>query len=132
MQLSPIFDVAGPGLVIGLLAFGVVFIFLLFLLIVLVEMVALQLLRWGDFKASLKAAVWMNLASTLLGLVLLWLVPALGLLGIAIAWALSVLIEWLVLMRLHPGENRRNLMLAAVANLASYGLLIVPSYLLSS
>jgi hypothetical protein len=59
-------------------------------------------------------------------------VPALGFLGIVIAWALSVLIEWLVLMRLQRGENRRNLMLATVANLASYALLIVPSYLFSS
>jgi uncharacterized membrane protein YhaH (DUF805 family) len=132
MRLIPDFDVAGPGLVVGLLAFGVAFVFILFLLIVLVETVALQLLRWGDFKSSLKAAVLMNLASTLLGLVLLWLVPALGFLGIAIAWALSVLIEWLVLMRLQRGENRRNLILATVANLASYLLLIVPSYLLSS
>ena len=132
MRLIPVFDVAGPGLVVGLLAFGVAFVFILFLLIVLVETVALQLLRWGDFKPSLKAAIWMNLASTLLGLVLLWLVPALGFLGIAIAWALSVLIEWLVLMRLHRGENRRNLIIATVANLASYVLLIVPSYLLSS
>jgi hypothetical protein len=131
MALVPVFDVAGPGLVVGLLAFGVAFVFILFLLIVLVETVALQLLRWGDFKSSLKASTFMNLASTLLGLVFLWLVPALGFLGIAIAWALSVLIEWLVLMRLNRGENRRNLILAAVANLASYVLLIVPSYLLS-
>ena len=132
MQSLPVFDVAGPSLVAGLLAFGVAFVFILFLLIVLVETVALQLLRWGDFRSSLKASILMNLASTLLGLVLLWLVPALGFLGIVIAWALSVLIEWLVLMRLHRGENRRNLILAALANLASYLLLIVPSYLLSA
>ena len=68
MRFMPVFDVAGPGLVVGLLAFGVVFVFILFLLIVLVETVALQLLRWGDFKSSLKASVLMNLASTLLGL----------------------------------------------------------------
>jgi hypothetical protein len=132
MALVPIFDVAGPGLVVGLLAFGAAFVFLLFLLIVLVETVALQLLRWGDFRSSLKASILMNLASTLLGLVLLWLVPALGFLGIAIAWVLSVLIEWLVLNRLHHGENRRSLVIATVANLASYLLLIVPSYLLSA
>ena len=132
MARLPVIDVAGPGLVVGLLTLGVAFVFILFLLIVLVETVALQLLRWGDFRSSLKASILMNLASTLLGLVLLWLVPALGFLGIVIAWALSVLIEWLVLMRLHRGENRRNLILAAVANLASYVLLIVPSYLLSA
>jgi hypothetical protein len=128
----PAFDVAGPGLVVGLLAFGVAFVIILFLLIVLVETVALQLLRWGDFKRSAKASILMNLASTVLGLLFLWLVPALGFLGILIAWALSALIEWLVLRRLQPGEDRLNLIAALVANLASYMLLIVPSYLLSS
>lgn len=128
----PVFDVAGPGLVVGLLAFGIFFVILLFLLIFLVETVALQLLRWGDFKRSLKASVLMNLASALVGLLFLWLVPALGWLGIVIAWALSVLIEWLVLRRLQPGENRLNLIAALAANLASYILLIAPSYLLSS
>lgn len=132
MARYPVFDVAGPGLVAGLLVFGVVFVIILFLLILLVETIALQLLRWGDFKSSLKASFWMNLASTLIGLLFLWLVPALGWLGIFIAWALSVLIEWLVLMRLRRGENRRNLILATIANLASYLLLIVPSYLLST
>lgn len=128
----PAFDVAGPGLVVGLLAFGVAFVIILFLLIVLVETVALQLLRWGDFKRSLKASFWMNLASTVVGLFFLWLVPALGLVSILIAWALSALIEWVVLVRLQRNESRLNLMVAVVANLASYLLLIVPSYLLSN
>ena len=52
MARLPVFDVAGPGLVVGLLAFGVAFVIILFLLIALVETVALQLLRWGDFKRS--------------------------------------------------------------------------------
>lgn len=130
MHMS-VFDVAGPGLVVGLLAFGIGFVILLFLLIFLVEAVALQLLRWGDFKQSAKASVKMNLASALVGLLFLWLVPALGWLGIVIAWALSVLIEWLVLRGLQPGEDRLNLMAALAANLASYLLLIAPSYLMS-
>jgi hypothetical protein len=130
MRLIPVFDVGGSSLAV-MLAFGLAFFIILFLLIALVETVALQLLRWGDFKRCLKASVMMNLASTVLGLLFLWLVPALGWLGISIAWALSVLIEWLVLMRLQPGERRLNLMAAVVANLASYLLLIVPSYLMS-
>ena len=115
-----------------MLAFGVVFVIILFLLIVLVETVALQLLRWGDLRGSLRASFWMNLASTVVGLFFLWLVPALGLLGILIAWALSALIEWLVLMRLQRGERQLNLIVAVIANLASYLLLIIPSYLLST
>ena len=132
IRLIPAFDVAGPGLAVGMLAFGVVFVIILFLLIVLVETVALQLLRWGDLRGSLRASFWMNLASTVVGLFFLWLVPALGLLGILIAWALSALIEWLVLMRLQRGERQLNLIVAVIANLASYLLLIIPSYLLST
>ena len=105
MALLPVFDVAGPGLVAGLLVFGVAFVIILFLLILLVETVALQLLHWGDFRSSLKASFLMNLASTVVGLLFLWLVPALGFLGIFIAWALSVLIETLVLMRLRRGRE---------------------------
>ena len=131
MARLPVIDVAGPGLVVGLLVFGVAFVIILFLLILLVETVALQLSHWGDFRSSLKASFLMNLASTVVGLLFLWLVPALGFLSIFIAWALSVLIETLVLMRLRRGENRLNLITALIANLASYILLIIPSYLLS-
>ena len=130
MKLIPVFDVGGPSLAV-MLAFGVAFFIILFMLIVLAETVALQLLRWGDFRRSLRAAFWMNLASTPVGLLFLWLTPALGLPGILIAWALSALIEWLVLVRLQPGEVRLNLIAAVIANLASYLLLIIPSYLSS-
>lgn len=126
---APIPDVALPGL--SMLGFGVVFFLILYCLIVVVETTALQLLGWGDLRASLKAAVIMNLVSSLAGFGLLMLIPALGLFGLLLAWAISVLIEWFVLHRLRPAERRQEITLAVVANLASYLILLLPAYLMA-
>jgi hypothetical protein len=131
MNTNPPLDIAAPGLVLGQLALTAGFLVLLFALIVLVESVVLQVLRWGSFKRSLRGSFWMNLASTLVGFLVLSLVPRLGFIGLLIAWALSVLIEWLVLARFQPGEQRYTLSLAGSANVVSYLLLILPAYLSS-
>jgi hypothetical protein len=131
MIISPPPDVAAPGLVLGQLALTAGFLVLLFSLIVLVESVVLQVLRWGSFKRSLRGSFWMNLASTLAGFLLLSLVPRLGFIGIMIAWVASVLIEWAVLARFQPGKKHYTLALAMFANLVSYLLLILPAYLSS-
>jgi hypothetical protein len=131
MNIIPPPDVAAPGLVLGQLALTAGFLVLLFSLIVLVEGVVLQVLRWGSFKRSLRGSFWMNLASTLVGFLVLSLVPRLGFLGLLIAYGLSVLIEWFVLARFQPGEKRYTLSLALSANLVSYLLLILPAYLSS-
>ena len=128
MNINPLPDVAAPGLVLGQLALTAGFLILLFALIVLVESVVLQVLRWGTFKRSLHGSFWMNLASTLAGFLVLSQVPRLGFVGLLIAWAVSVLIEWAVLARFQPGERRYTLSLAASANLVSYLLLILPAY----
>jgi hypothetical protein len=131
MNINPLPDVAAPGLVLAQLALTIGFLVLLFSLIVLVESVVLQVLRWGSFKRSLRGSFWMNLASTLVGFLVLWLVPRLGFIGLLIAWAVSVLIEWAILARSRPGEKRYTLNLALSANLVSYLLLILPAYLSS-
>ena len=131
MNLNPPPDVAAPGLVLGQLALTAGFLVLLFSLIVLVESVVLQVLRWGSFKHSLRDSFWMNLASTLVGFFVLSLVPRLGFLGLLVAWMLSVLIEWAVLARFQPGQKRYMVSLALSANLVSYLLLILPAYLSS-
>jgi hypothetical protein len=131
MNVSPLLDVAAPGLVLGKLALTAGFLILLFSLIVLVESVALQVLRWGSFKRSLRSSFWMNLASTLVGFLVLSLVPRLGFLGLVIAFGVSVLIEWAILVRYQPDEKRYTLSLALSANLVSYLLLILPAYLSS-
>ena len=131
MNINPPPDVAAPGLVLGQLALTAGFLVLLFSLIVLVESVVLQVMRWGSFKRSLRGSFWMNLASTLVGFFVLSLVPRLGFLGLLVAWMLSVLIEWAVLARFQPGQKRFTLTLALSANLVSYLLLILPAFLSS-
>jgi hypothetical protein len=131
MNINPLPDVAAPGLVLGQLALTAGFLLLLFSLIVLVESVVLQVLRWDSFKRSLRGSFWMNLASTLAGFLVLSLVPRLGFFGLLIAWAVSVLIEWAILARFQPGQKRYTLSLAFSANLVSYMLLILPAYLSS-
>jgi hypothetical protein len=131
MNINPPPDVAAPGLVLGQLALTAGFLVLLFSLIVLVESVVLQVLRWGSFKRSLRGSFWMNLASTLVGFLVLSLVPRLGFFGLLVAWTLSVLIEWAILARFQPGQKRYTLTLALSANLVSYLLLILPAFLSS-
>jgi hypothetical protein len=128
MIINPFLDVAAPGLVLGQLALTAGFLVLLFSLIVLVESVVLQVLRWGSFKRSLRGSFWMNLVSTLAGFLVLSQVPRLGFWGVLIAWAMSVLIEWAVLVRFQPGEKRYTFSLSISANAVSYLLLILPAY----
>ena len=128
---APPADIAAPGLVLGMLALTIGALFFLFLLIVVIESTALQLLAWDAFRNCLRASFWMNLASTAIGFFFLALIPKFGLLGLIIALALSILIEGLVLSRRKPGETRRNWIGAVAANLASYLLLIFPTYYFS-
>ena len=128
---SPPADVAAPGLVFGVMALTAGALVVFFLLIVVIESAALQLMGWAKFRRSLKGSFLMNLASTLFGFAVLALVPSLGLVGVLIAFALSVFIESLVLMRMNPGNRRRNVIVSLVANLASYLLLVLPTFLFS-
>jgi hypothetical protein len=130
MLLGPPPDIAGPSLLIGL-GFTIVALIIMFCLIVIVESAVLQLMRWGAFRRSLSGSFWMNLASTLIGFIFLALVPTLGLLGLLIAWAASVGIEAVVLMRIKPGERRHNWIVSLVANLVSYLVLLLPTYYFS-
>lgn len=124
----PPLDLAVPSLTFGLLAFGVAFLLILTGLIIIIETTVLQFLGWGEFRACLKAAAWMNIVSTVFGFGLLGLVPALRLWGLLIAWVLSVIIEAAMLHRLQPGNLRRAGFVSAVANLASYLILLLPAY----
>jgi hypothetical protein len=128
MVIAPPPDVAGPGLIYGILALGAGFLIVLTLLIIVIESAVLQFMRWDTFKTCLKGAALMNLASLIVGFFLLTLIQNLGLFGILIAWALSVIIEALVLSFLKRGEPRKNWLAALAANLVSYLLLILPAY----
>ena len=143
-----LYDVAGPGLVavVGLGGF-----LSLTPLIVLVEAIALRLMKWGNLWRSLLDAFLMNLASTLAGACafaagMLSLDPATVWLGLLTGLVLSVAIEGGVLLLLkrqpahHPPLALRlraaqgQVWLAAlVANLVSYaGLAVVVALVISS
>jgi hypothetical protein len=113
-----------------------VFLYLLTLLIVLlltvlIETIALQLMRWGDFKGCLRAALVMNLASIVIWFIMLVMVPQLGLAGLLLAFLLSTVIEWGVLARMRRGVVAYNFLAALVANLASYLIILLPAFLYS-
>jgi hypothetical protein len=124
-------DVAAPGLIFVLLTLGCLALLIIFVLIVFIETVVLQLMRWGSFKSSLRASFYMNLVSTLFGLAALFLITRWPVAGLLISWGLSILIEGLVLKRLARTENMSVWRISVVANLASYLLLIFPAYLFS-
>ena len=101
---------------------------IIFLLTVLIETVVLQLTRWGNFKDSARGALIMNGASLIVWVIMVFTVQEIGLAGLLIAWLLSTLIEWGVLTRLRPGMTRYNLLVAVLANLASYLILLLPAF----
>jgi len=119
------------GAPILLLGLGLALFVLVVLLIVVIESAVLQFLRWGAFRSCLKGAFWMNLASSLIGLVFLLLVPGFGRWALLPGWALTVIIEALVLARLKPGSGRQNWLASIVANLVSYLLVIAPATLMA-
>jgi hypothetical protein len=122
---------ANPGLGLTTLVLTLSALVIVFILIVLVESTALQLMGWGDLRRSLWGAVLMNLASLLLSIFFLAMAPKFGLPGIGVSWFLSTLIEWLVLQRLGPFPRGRSLLVSGVANVASYLILILPAYLMA-
>lgn len=123
-------DVALPGAVLQVALLGTLALIIIFILIVFVEAVVLQLIGWEDRRAAFKAAFWMNLASTAAGFLLLAFVNRLTGFGLVLAWAVSVIIEGLVLKRSSPRGTRFHWYASLLANLVSYLLLILPAYLL--
>ena len=113
----------------GLILLTAISIAILILLITLVEMVALQLLRWGNTRQSMRASLLMNLTSSVVAIILLVLFPQPNARNLWIAWFFLVIIEGGVLTRLRPQTPRYNWFSAAVANLASYIILILPAFL---
>lgn len=99
------------------------------LLIILFEGVVMQLLRWGTFRQSIKAAAVMNLASVLVWLLMIGLVGQLGIIALLMGLLLSILIESAVLIRLEPGQTRYNIFVVIVANLVSYLVLLLPAFM---
>ena len=127
LSQTTIFAERAPDL--GYLIFTIAALLTLFILMVLAESVVMQLMNWGALKPSLKAAMMMNLASSLLVFFVLSMVPRIGTIGLLVAFVISVIIEALVLMRLKSGKTVHNWSVSLAANLGSYLILIYPAFL---
>ena len=114
---------------IGLILLTALAAAILILLISLVEMVVLQLLHWGNTRQSMRASLAMNFPSSVVGILLLLLFPHPNIRNLLVAWLILVIVEGGVLTALHPQTPRYNWLVAALANLASYGILILPAFL---
>lgn len=120
---------ANPGVAPGMLLLTALALGIVWALIVLIELVVLQLLRWGNFRQALRASAIMNAISSVVGLVLLLAFPQPSVWGLLGSGALAGMIETAVLVRLRRGDVRENAIAALVANLASYLVLVLPAYL---
>jgi hypothetical protein len=118
-----------PNEPVGFYILTVLAVAILILLISLVEMVALQLLRWGNTRQVLRASLAMNLISSVVGIILLVLFPQPNVRNVLLAWPILFIVEGIVLSRIRPGTLVFNWFAAAVANLASYIILILPAFL---
>jgi len=115
-----------------LLIFGAIAAVIFFVVTVLLESIALKLLKWNTYWRSLGASLLMNLASLLIGIPLtLLLINAKPIIYFPIAWALSVVIEGGILSLMNRGGGRQNWIAAVVVNIASYLLLAGPLFALT-
>lgn len=130
MFAMPVFDVAGPGLILFALGASLGILLIVMLVIVVLEAVMLALLKWGGFGRSLLASLVMNLATTLVGFGVMVFMTEAFLLSMLVGFILSVLIEAGVLMLFKRGAARANWIAALVANAASYLLVLLPLFLI--
>jgi hypothetical protein len=117
-------DVAVAPVFFGVLGFMVV---LAFFVIALLEAAVLTAARWAGFGRSLVDALLVNLVSTLLGVVF-YLMPVGSswpdLTVFGLYFGLSVLVEGgVLLVRRREHGAGRTWLLAALANVVSYGLI---------
>ena len=127
-MLEPILRPAIQSVSPGFMILMVITLLLVFLLIVLTESVVLQLLGWGDTRAVWKAAIKLNAVSAILTSPLLGMARQWGEGSIWIAWAISIIIEGFILLRMKPNALLQNVLCAFLANTASTLILILPSF----
>lgn len=115
-QASLVAD-AGIGPAVGFFFVGGV---ILFVFVLAIETSILELDGWKNVGNSSLDAFLMNLASTVLGWILFIFVTLGGFLTVLAAWAISVVIEAVVLRLLRRGTLGRVLRVSVLANAASY------------
>lgn len=129
MIYSPFFD-GGIGIAFILLVLTGTLTLVFFVVAVFLEAIVLRSLAWGSFRRSLLDSFLVNLTTTVLGVLiggLIWLVfvydvpeMIVWLIG---SYVISVGIEGIILWAMRRGPLRRALLVALIANLASYWIL---------
>lgn len=125
------FQTTTPGVVFGMIAGGIAVLCLVISLIAVVETVVLTLVGWGDFRISLRISTLMNIASGIVGGILLVLFPQPSVQSIVIAMAISILIEGLIMTRFQQNTVLLTILAVFLANMISYGIIIFPAYFYS-
>jgi len=129
MHYSKLADVAGPGLLFAA-AGGILALCIASLVIIILEGLILWRLRWSSFARAMLASLVMNITTSILGIGVVAFTLPLGVWGLVIDYALSILAEGLVLMLFKRSAARENGLTAFWTNSASYALIILPLYLL--
>jgi len=129
MNYAPSFDVAA-GPIIAIIAMVVGVALGLVIGILLIESIALLLIKWGSFGRGFLAVFAGNIVSTFFGYLLVRLkFEAAGWSFYFFSLITSIVIEGIVLMFFKRGAVRENLIASTVMNLASYLLIVLPVYL---
>ena len=128
MPLHPLPAITTPAAPYLLLILGTLALLVVYLLIALVEGVALTLLGWNPFRTSLTVSVIMNLIAGVINGPLLVLLQHTPLVWLPVSFILSLLIDAFILTYFKRQAIRQNGIFALLVNLVSYFLLIFPAY----
>jgi hypothetical protein len=120
--------ITGPAASYVLLIFGFLALVVVDLLLGLIEAVALTLLSWNPSRTCIKVSFLMNIISGIINGILLVLLQSNPFLWLPISFAISLLVEGLIMTYFKRGALRQNSLFVLIANLASYILLILPAY----
>lgn len=131
MSYHQFFEVATPGVILGMLTGGIAVLCLVTLLIAVIETVVLTILGWGDFRKSLAISIIMNIASGIVGGFLLVIFPQPSIESLVIAMIITILIEWGVMSRFQVNRTLLTLFAVLLANLISYAIIIFPAFFYS-
>jgi hypothetical protein len=124
--------ITGPAAPYVLLIFGFLALVVVDLLLGLIEAVALTLLSWNPSRTCIKVSFLMNIISGIINGILLVLLQSNPFLWLPISFAISLLVEGLIMTYFKRGALRQNSLFVLIANLASYILLILPAYYFGS
>ena len=124
--------ITGPAAPYLLLILGCLSLAIVDLLIALIEGVTLTLLRWNPFRACLTVSLIMNILTGIINGILLILLQRTPLVWLPVSFVLSLWIDGSILSYFKRDNSRQNSLVALVANLAIYVLLILPAYYLGT